>query len=152
MVLDVERGKNIGIAKASPEQIYPLQNGNNAIMSNSIQPPPGVPGAVGVALEQTKPAAAIKKQEVIDIQKLKNEAPPAQTAGNHFTIQVASFKQQKNAQKEAENLKKVGYETFVVSKGTHAIVCVGRFLEKAEALSFSQKLQNKYGETLVRRL
>lgn len=69
-----------------------------------------------------------------------------------FTIQVASFKQERDAQKEATLLKKKGYDIFILSKGKHSIVCVGKFAQKNAAKQFSNRLKNKYTDCLVRRL
>ncbi len=69
-----------------------------------------------------------------------------------FTIQVASFKLEKNAQKEADKLKEIGYDIYVVPKGSYSIVCVGKFIERNQAIEFSGKLRNKYNDCLVRRL
>ena len=70
-----------------------------------------------------------------------------------FTIQVASFKLQKNAQREADRLKGAGLnEAFVVAKGSYSIVCVGKFGQRNEAKKFSGKLKKRYNDCLVRRL
>ncbi len=69
-----------------------------------------------------------------------------------FTIQVASFKQERDAQKEATILKKKGYDIYVLSKGKHSIVCVGKFARKNAAKQFSNRLKSKYTDCLVRRL
>ena len=69
-----------------------------------------------------------------------------------FTIQVASFKEKEKAQMEAKRLKGKGYEIFVLPKGQHLIVCIGKFAIKDEATEFSNKLKNKYNDCLVRRL
>ena len=70
-----------------------------------------------------------------------------------FTIQVASFKLRKNAQREADHLKSIGHEdAFVIPKGSYSIVCVGKFAQKVEAKKFSSKLSNRYNDFLVRRL
>jgi cell division septation protein DedD len=70
-----------------------------------------------------------------------------------FTIQVASFKLEENARREAERLKGIGHEdTFVVPKGSHTIVCVGKFAQMGEAKKFSSRLRNRYNDCLVRRL
>ncbi len=70
-----------------------------------------------------------------------------------FTIQVASFKLEKNAQKEADRLKGKGHDdTFVVPKGSYSIVCVGRFIQRNEAKKFSNRLKKRYNDCLVRRL
>ncbi len=70
-----------------------------------------------------------------------------------FTIQVASFKLRKNAQREADHLKSVGHEdAFVIPKGSYSIVCVGKFSRRGEAKEFSNRLQSRYNDCLVRRL
>src|SRR3989338_314014 len=70
-----------------------------------------------------------------------------------FTIQVASFKQEADALKEADVLKGKGYDVaFVRQSGSYSIVCVGKFAQKAEAARYSNKLKKKYNDCLVRRL
>jgi cell division septation protein DedD len=69
-----------------------------------------------------------------------------------FTIQVASFKLEKNAKEEADRLKGAGHDTFVIPKGGHSIVCVGKFIQMDEARKFSNRLKNRYNDCLVRRL
>jgi len=71
---------------------------------------------------------------------------------NNYTIQVASFKLEKNARREAEMLKGIGYDIFVMSKGNYSIVCVGKFAQRQEAKRFAGKLKSKYKDCLVRRL
>ena len=68
-----------------------------------------------------------------------------------YTIQVASFKLEKNAKKEALRLKDKGHNTFVIPKGDYSIVCVGKFVEKIQAQKFSHKLKDRYRDLLVRR-
>lgn len=70
-----------------------------------------------------------------------------------FTIQVASFKQEADALKEADVLKGKGHDmAFVRQSGSYTIVCVGKFAQKAEAARYSSKLKKKYNDCLVRRL
>lgn len=70
-----------------------------------------------------------------------------------FTIQVASFKLEKNAKQEADRLKSIGHdEIFVVPKGSYSIVCVGKFAQQGEAKKFSRRLKSRYHDCLVRRL
>ena len=72
---------------------------------------------------------------------------------NLFTIQVASFKLRKNAQREADRLRDNGHEdAFVLPKGSYTIVCVGKFSQRAEAKKFSSRLPSRYNDSLVRRL
>lgn len=71
--------------------------------------------------------------------------------GRFFTIQVGSFKSEENAQREAMSLKKKGYDIFVLPKGEHFIVSVGKFGQRNEAKEFSKRLKNQYQDCLVRR-
>ena len=69
-----------------------------------------------------------------------------------FTIQVASYKDVKYAQKEADVLKRKGFATVILPKGTYSIVCVGKFATSDEANSFTRRLKSYYKDCLVRRL
>lgn len=69
-----------------------------------------------------------------------------------YTIQVASFKKEKQAQQEAEQLKKKGFEILVLPKGKYSIVCVGKFEQCDAAKIFLKKLQGRYKDCLVRSL
>ncbi len=79
-------------------------------------------------------------------------SPLLQDVGKNFTIQVASFKREENARKEAMRLKERGYDIFVLPSGSHSVVCVGKFVQKDAAKQFLNKLKNKYNDCLVRRL
>ena len=82
---------------------------------------------------------------------LKVPAPAVLTKG-HYTIQVASFKSSQHAQEEAKRLQRKGYPIFVLAKGSHSIVCVGKFVEETEAKQFAYKLKSQYKDYLIRRL
>jgi len=70
-----------------------------------------------------------------------------------FTVQVASFKLRKNAQREADRLKGNGHQdAFVLPKGSYTIVCIGKFSQRAQAKEFSSRLPSRYNDSLVRRL
>lgn len=71
---------------------------------------------------------------------------------NHFTVQVASFKTKKFAEMEADSLRQRGYDSFILPKGSHIIVCVGRFSNRNEAVAFSDQLKNQYKDCFARRL
>jgi cell division septation protein DedD len=72
--------------------------------------------------------------------------------GGFYTVQVASFKKQEFAEDEAHGLKTRGYETFIITKGKHLILCAGRFGDQGAANILSGKLKSKYKDCLVRRL
>lgn len=74
---------------------------------------------------------------------------------NFYTLQIASYKLQKNAQEQADMLKQKGYDAFVVIKGSHTIICIGRFSGMTEAKVFQNQFQAKhkvYKDSLIRRL
>lgn len=69
-----------------------------------------------------------------------------------FTIQVASFKTKVNAQKEAEILKRRGFDASISTKGSYVILCVGNFLNKEAAQPLLTELNKRYGSCTIRRL
>lgn len=70
----------------------------------------------------------------------------------NYTIQVASFLNRINAQKEADILKRKGLSPLVLSKGKFSIVCVGNFAKREEAESLLSKLKKQYQDCRIRRL
>lgn len=70
----------------------------------------------------------------------------------NYTIQVASFLNRVNAQKEADILKRKGLSPQVLSKGRFCIVCVGNFSKREEAESLLSKLKKQYQDCRIRRL
>ena len=73
--------------------------------------------------------------------------------GTAFTIQIASYKTEKGAQKEASSLKKKGYnDVFVLQKGSYTILCVGNFQKKEAANLLGKKLMGRYQDLRVRSL
>ena len=76
----------------------------------------------------------------------------AENAKGMYTVQIASFKQVKYAHQEANNLKNKGYDIFVLQKGNHFIVGVGRFNQKDEAKVLSSKLKRQYKDCVIRNL
>lgn len=93
-------------------------------------------------------------EEVIEVKQdiLDNSLEPQGILDNFYTVQVASFKLEENARKEADKLRSKEFDTFVVPKGTHSIVCVGKFIQKERAKKISDKLKKSYNDCLVRRL
>ena len=69
-----------------------------------------------------------------------------------YTIQVASYKREKDAKHEAKRLEDKGHKSFVVPKGAYSIVCVGRFPEKDDAQLYANKIKANYSDFLIRRL
>ncbi|MDD4939963.1 MAG: SPOR domain-containing protein [Candidatus Omnitrophica bacterium] len=82
----------------------------------------------------------------------KEQPAPTKILAESFTVQVASFSSNKNAQKEADALKKKGHSALVLSKGKFSIVCVGKFSKRSDAEMLLAKLRNKYQDCRLRRL
>jgi hypothetical protein len=80
-------------------------------------------------------------------------ASPPRTSGG-YTVQVASYKTNNSAQREAATLKQKGFsEVFIVPKGKYVILCIGSFQKKEEADFFGQKrLKSRYQDLRVRSL
>jgi cell division protein FtsN len=131
---------------------------------------PAVPG--GSAKAEKVPGKAEAKEFKADAQKMNLAVPlpkavvkaktavvapavaavkPAGTGA--YTIQVASYKGIKSAQREADKLKQKGFDNvYVLPKGTYTIVCVGSFRNKEDASGIKRQLNNRYQGSVVRRL
>ncbi|HOD12407.1 MAG TPA: SPOR domain-containing protein [Candidatus Omnitrophota bacterium] len=139
----VEKGKRVAsaqpVAVARKIAVQPVVADQPVEKRKAIQPQ--IPAASVADVRETASAPEDKMPQALV------EAPQ-----NFYTIQLASFVSKKYAEKEAAALEKKGYETFVVSKGKHIIVCVGRFVDSQAAKTFLGKLKDKYKDCLVRRL
>lgn len=149
----VERGKRI-VRKALSE------TSGQANAAALIIPPAAAASADAQAdikaqkanAPDTRGVVADKSVEVPSRKMDVYPSPEKKKEGGVFTIQVASFKERQNAQKEAKRLEAKGYKIFVLPKGNHSIVCVGKFALKDEAAEFSNKLKKSYNDCVVRRL
>ncbi len=83
----------------------------------------------------------------------KSSAVSKAPVSGAFTVQVASYKTQKPAQREADKLKEKGFKNvYVLPKGAYTIVCVGNFQSKADASDVQRQLKSRYQDFVVRRL
>ena len=69
-----------------------------------------------------------------------------------YTIQVATFKTQAYAKKEADRLERKGLEALIIPRGEYISVCVGNFSEKNEAKLTQEQLKKTYQDCFIRRL
>ncbi|MDD3374769.1 MAG: SPOR domain-containing protein [Candidatus Omnitrophica bacterium] len=136
----VERGKRGVLVKSDISS----QSQDILIKSEPLKVPE-------IPVEENKISVANETQESV-VQKVSEPSILKGLPEDFYTVQVASFKTRKYAEKEALILKKKGYEIFIVQKGSHLVVCAGKFLEHDQAEGFSVKLKNKYKDCLVRRL
>jgi len=141
--LGVEKGKKgftsrvVGQAKQVVAQPAAVAQPTAAKQAMKVQPAVAAPKNPA---EKTTVPAADTPQALVKMPE------------SFYTVQLASFASKKFAEQEAALLQKRGYETFVVSKGKHVIVCAGRFIDSQAAKIFSGKLKDKYRDCLVRRL
>jgi len=99
-----------------------------------------------------KPLVAEEKKVEVSNKKVEEKQEKSVLNGFKYTIQVASFKLKKNADKEAKRLKSKGYDILVVPKGSYSIVCVGKFAKKDNAEKWVNKLRKTYKDCLIRSL
>jgi preprotein translocase subunit SecF len=69
-----------------------------------------------------------------------------------YTVQVATFRTETYAQKEADRLKKRGLETLIIPRGGYVTVCVGNFSGRKEAKISLNQLKKTYQDCFIRRL
>lgn len=87
-----------------------------------------------------------------DTENLSMAEQKEKSISGSYTVQVASFKKDEYAQKEALMLKKKGYDIIVVPKGSYSIVCVGKFSRKEQASVTLSQLKKTYKDCVLRRL
>lgn len=110
-------------------------------------------------LDLARAALTPKLQAKETIAELKVIAPARQEAAINkidplkgYTIQLASYKNQSSAQKEALNLKKRGLAAFILTRGGYAVLCVGNFPNREAARTQLSELQKQYQGCYIRRL
>lgn len=138
----VEKGRRMALRSQVPDTAGLVQ-----AVKEVVPPQPILSSEETVVLSVEVPEEVVTENEAV---------PPPLDKKNEqekfFTIQVASFRLEKNAKEEAGRLKGAGHDTFVIPKGGHSIVCVGKFMQMDEAKKFSNRLKNRYNDCLVRRL
>jgi septal ring-binding cell division protein DamX len=143
--LGVERGKHVmavqmtdrALAKSVVADVSGVIVKSTAVVS-ATQPAGTAVAAAPAQAVRTAPAVVVE-------QKLQNVNPAFK-----YTVQVASYADEKFAQRAAQDLGKKGFETIVMQKGKYAILCVGKFNQMNEAKAAIAKLKSKYKDCLVR--
>ncbi len=131
-----------------------------------VKPPPLV-GEKPAETAPEKPALEEQKPQVAETKPPREEAPPAKPAAKaerpktkpvpkakpappktFYSVQVASLRSQKEAQRYVNYLRDRGYEAFyrqvvLPQKGTWYRVYVGRFKTLAEARRFGEELKKR---------
>lgn len=135
--LGVERGKHV--EAASPQTSPLLSAAKDLVFKKQA----ALPAVKTISDSENSQSAAIEEARIIK---------PTEILKNGYTIQVASFKKDEYAKKEAQLLIKKGYNIFIVPKGGYSILCVGKFPQKERAQSLLGELKLKYKDSIVRRL
>jgi len=104
------------------------------------------------AKPQPSSSVSTTKQITRDQQYQPEEKDVTKEYIQNYTIQVASFLNKINAQKEADALKRKGLSPLVLSKGKFRIVCVGNFAKRKEAEHLLSQLRKQYQDCSIRRL
>ncbi len=154
--LGIERGK--GVAMTSTEVSVPDARSAMTVTTGSgkADNASGKTEAKEFKADTQKMKAAPSGSKVVA--KAKPASVPAVTAAKTagsgaYTLQVASYKGIKSAQREADKLKQKGFDNvYVLPKGTYTIVCVGNFQNKEDASGMKRQLNNRYQGSVVRRL
>ncbi|MBF0521565.1 MAG: SPOR domain-containing protein [Candidatus Omnitrophica bacterium] len=157
--LGIERGKQLALVTTAPQKIAVAEEPKNAIIARP-QILQRFPGAVS-GQQVKRQALPVEKAVNVRIPQPQKVSPAVVTPppkerdllNDYYTIQVASYKQNDRAQKEALKIKNSwGHETFVVVKGSYSIVCLGKFVKRDEAKLLAGRLKGKYTDYLIRRL
>jgi cell division protein FtsN len=145
----VERGKKIALLDSTKAEVNIVRTAKEKVVPQPAEKVPQEKGEERVVFPVSVPEEIIEESEPA----IKPPLEKTEEQEELFTIQVASFKLEKNARREADRLKDIGHDdTFVVPKGSYSIVCVGKFERKKEAKKFSSRLKKHYNDCLVRRL
>jgi len=145
----VERGRRVALPSNKINEVDMIQTVTNNPEKQPVQ------SVTQVQQEERVVFPVDIPQEILEESDPVFQPPTEKTEEQEklFTIQVASFKLEKNAKQEADRLKGIGHEdAFVLPKGSHTIVCVGKFVQRNEAQKFSSRLKKRYNDCLVRSL
>ncbi len=153
--IGMEKGKALGRANSfkrieivSKTAYLPDRQVSSAAVRPALSLKPQEALVKSAALENIAPAQqpVIKKEGSAAVLKVKS--------AESYTVQVASYKNNVAAQKEAQRLRKSGLESLVLAKGEYSVVCIGSFTEKnkAQEVLLKLKTKNQYQDCLLRRL
>ncbi len=157
--LGIERGKGVALTVSGQEVSGSKETATVSNLPLKIEKASGKIEAKDFkAADAQKMKSVATSSKVVAKAKVPVVVSPAATVAKRavsgsYTLQVASYKGLKSAQREADKLKQKGYDNvYVVPKGTYTIVCVGSFQNKEDASGVKRQLNNRYQGSVVRRL
>jgi len=129
-----------------------VEKGKRAYRKTSVAEP--LPRKLTPSVQQ------IKSADVEEMKAAEETVAPADTVEvtekvtpkDLYSIQVASYKKEATAKKEATRLKDKGFDAQILLKGSHYIVCAGKFGTKEAASGKMPQLRSAYPDCYVRKL
>jgi len=146
--LGVERGKRIASFQTKDIRIETATAGTQAApvlkQKDILKNKTGVDEKKSMLASSTPPATVQSTKEEF-LMKTSEKI-------TRYTIQLASYKNNSAAQKEAQKLQNNGHTTLILTKGNYIILCVGDFANKEIAKTKLSELKKKYRDGIIRRL
>lgn len=145
----VEKGKDIALARVNSNMDIALGASRTAAPQAPARSEPK---------EEKQVPLTVSNPVVVARSALPVAPPvaptPSATAvqGKGYTIQLATFSGEFNAQKEITALKKQGLLPVLRPSGKYTVLCVGNFPNQETAKSLLTQLKRKYRDCYIRRL
>lgn len=159
--LGVEHGKaramarvNAGFdiaARPAPAAVQP-------VMPRVSAGVPAKPNQTSQAIVVAMPAKAlqtvkgVKPVAAVPAPKVGTLSGQEMAAVSGFTIQIGTYQVRAAAERERDNLVKIGLTPAIVKQGAYNVVIVGNFSDKEMAKSLLSRLRQNYRDCYIRRL
>lgn len=129
-----------------PEGVAPVEDVEAPVAVTEVAPEPVVQKAIE--------APAVKAQQSVSANSVEPVAQVAQDFNFPYTIQIASTRGQKDAERLLANILKKGHAGYIAqrdlgSKGMWYRVYIGRFMSKVEAENHLKKIQKDFPSAFV---
>jgi len=151
--IGVERGRrHTAVARPVAQAAVPVAVKRDSVPHPQLSVSPVVPVSVNVVPVSVPPAEIVRTTtpSAPVLPPFAQNSPSEKVVDKGYTIQVASYKSESFALKEANALQSQGMKSLVLMKGSHWIVCVGQFAKPDEAKKLLNKLKKKYKDSLIR--
>lgn len=117
-----------------------------AEIKNTLSPPQKINNLDNSSIA---PQTQIKEPQ---IKKVKLPAVNFKQGKENYTIQLASYKNKLQLEKEIAVLKHKGLAPIILKKGKYLVLCVGKFTAKEKAETLLTDLKTNYQGCYIRRL
>jgi cell division septation protein DedD len=145
--LGVEKGKHIAI----------LPDTGGVTAATVTQPQVKIEAAIPLPQKRNSPdnSPVMPQTQAVETKNKTTGQPTDSKKGTgkqNFTIQLASYKNKLQVEKEIKLLKQKGYIPFTLKKGKYLVLCIGKFNDKQTAETLLTDLKIKYQGCFIRRL